>query len=177
MNKKLSATYESLTYLQHCKKNWLVPNCVDNCINFHCEYKVRRHWKSSWSRSTTTGLLSLLIHSKYSDIRKIRSHIKILKDCKKLKTNQSSNWRKLPFKKKKKTNGHFKVQPLASCSQIPHRKTTERRVTQLRLPLPQQTVYYWKILIFSTFCQFGFFRRKQQGKTEPVIVKGVTGKK
>ena len=77
LNEKLSATYESLTFLQRCKKNGLVPNCVDNCINVSLGIKSSSSLEKLLNR-TKKGLLNLLIRSKYSDIRKIRSRIKDL---------------------------------------------------------------------------------------------------
>ena len=79
LNEKLSATYESLTFLQRCKKNGLVPNCVDNCINVSLGIKSSSSLEKLLNR-TKKGLLNLLIRSKYSDIRKIRSRIKDLEE-------------------------------------------------------------------------------------------------
>ena len=79
LNEKLSATYESLTFLQRCKKNGLVPNCVDNCIIVSLGIESCSSLEKLLNR-TKKGLLNLLIRSKYSDIRKIRSRIKDLEE-------------------------------------------------------------------------------------------------
>ena len=75
LSEKLKATYESLTFLQRCKRNYLVPDCVSHCFDISLKIKKSASLDQLLTKSKR-NLLSILIRSKYSEINDINRCLK-----------------------------------------------------------------------------------------------------
>ena len=75
LSEKLKATYESLTFLQRCKRNYLVPDCVSHCFDISLKIKNSASLDQFLTKSKR-NLLSILIRSKYSEINEINRCLK-----------------------------------------------------------------------------------------------------
>ena len=75
LSEKLKATYESLTFLQRWKRNYLLPDCVSHCFDMSLKIKNSASLDQFLTKSKR-NLLSILIRSKYSEINDINRCLK-----------------------------------------------------------------------------------------------------
>ena len=102
LSEKLKATYEILTFLQRCKRNYLVLDGVSHCFDISLKIKNSASLDQFLTKSKR-NLLSILIRSKYSEINDINRCLKErkskLSDERELNSCPSSLWQRKRLKK------------------------------------------------------------------------------
>ena len=129
LSEKLKATYESLTFLQRCKRNYLVPDCVSHCFGISLKIKNSASLDQFLTKSKR-NLLSILIRSKYSEINDI-NRCRCLKE-RKSKLSERTRTQLMPIicgrerdSRKTKENCHQQVQQTEKCAENCQKEHTQ----------------------------------------------------
>ena len=150
LSEKLKATYESLTFLQRCKRNYLVLDCVSQCFDTSLNIKNSASLNQFLTKSKR-NLLSILIRSKYSENNDINRCLKERKSRLsewELNSCPSSLWQRKRLKKDQRELPSTSSTNWKMYGELPegtHPRCPARHPTTAKQPTTLQIVWLWSV--------------------------------